>query len=217
MNYAALVVAVSNYLENTFSTTDMDTFIQQAERRIYNAVQFPALRKNVTGTLTASSPYLSCPTDFLAPHSLAVITPVTGAYTFLLDKDVNFIREAYPSPTATGTPKHYALFGPTTGAATELSFIVGPTPDAGYSVELHYFFYPESIVTASTTWLGDNFDSVLLYATLLEAYTMMKGEQDMMTLYDTKYKEALLLAKRLGDGLQRQDSYRTGQARVPVK
>lgn len=217
MNYAALVVAVSNYLENTFSTTDMDTFIQQAERRIYNAVQFPALRKNVTGTLTASSPYLSCPTDFLAPHSLVVIAPVTGAYTFLLDKDVNFIREAYPSPTATGTPKHYALFGPTTVSATELSFIVGPTPDAGYSVELHYFFYPESIVTASTTWLGDNFDSVLLYATLLEAYTMMKGEQDMMTLYDTKYKEALLLAKRLGDGLQRQDSYRSGQARVPVK
>lgn len=217
MNYAELVVAVSNYLENTFSTTDMNTFIQQAERRIYNAVQFPSLRKNVTGVLTTSSPYLSCPTDFLAPHSLAVIAPVTGAYTFLLDKDVNFIREAYPSPTATGTPKHYALFGPTTGSATELSFIVGPTPDAGYSVELHYFFYPESIVTASTTWLGDNFDSVLLYATLLEAYTMMKGEQDMMTLYDTKYKEALLLAKRLGDGLQRQDSYRTGQARVPVK
>ncbi len=217
MNYVELVAAVENYTENTFATADMNTFIEQTERRVYNAIQFPALRKNVTGTTTTSNAYLSCPTDFLAVHSMAVIDASTGAYTFLIDKDVNFIREAYPIPTSTGTPKYYAIFGPRSDAAAELSFILGPTPDAGYATELHYFFYPESIVTAGTTWLGDNFDPVLLYGTLLEAYTFMKGEQDMLTLYDTKYKEALLMAKRLGDGLERKDSYRSGQARVPVK
>lgn len=216
MNYAELVSAVSSYTENSFPTADMDTFIRQAEQRIYNTVQFPSLRKNVVGTLTATNKYLSCPDDFLASYSLAVIDG-TGTYEYLLNKDVNFIRQAYPSPTATGLPKYYAIFGPTTGSGVnELSFILGPTPDSGYSVELHYYFYPESIVTAGTTWLGDNFDTVLLYGTLVEAYTYMKGENDMMQVYDGKYKEALTLAKRLGDGMERQDAYRSGQYRQQV-
>jgi hypothetical protein len=147
---------------------------------------------------------------------LAVIDPTTGAYTFLLNKDVNFIREAYPKPTSTGAPKYYAIFGPRSDNETELTFILGPTPDASYSTELHYFYYPESIVTASTTWLGDNYDPALLYGTLVEAYTYMKGEQDMVLLYNTKFGEALVQLKRLGDGLERSDAYRSGQARIPV-
>jgi len=213
MNYTQLVTAVSDYTENTFETAEMNTFIQQAEQRIYNTVQFPSLRKNVTGTITANNKYLSCPLDYLSTFSLAVVD-ATGAYEYLLNKDVNFIRQAYPQPTDTAIPKYYALFGPNSAVANELSFILGPTPDATYTVELHYFYYPESIVTASTSWLGDNFDTVLLYGTLVEAYTFMKGETDMMQLYDGKYKEALQLAKRLGDGLERSDSYRSGQFRV---
>ena len=215
MNYAQLVTAVSDYTENTFQTTDMNTFIQQAEQRIYNTVQFPSLRKNVTGVTNPANKYLFCPSDFLSSYSLAVIEP-SGNYFYLLNKDVNFIREAYPSPADTALPRYYALFGPQSSNEAELTFILGPTPDAVYTMELHYFFYPESIVTAGTTWLGDNFDTVLLYGTLVEAYTYMKGEQDMMALYDGKYKEALGLAKRLGDGLERQDSYRSGQYRQKV-
>lgn len=195
----------------------MNTFIVQAETRIFNTVQFPSLRKNVTGTTIINTPYVACPTDFLSAYSMAVY-PNSGVYTFLLNKDVNFIREAYPIPSSTGLPKYYALFGPDSTNAKELVFIVGPTPDAAYNVELHYFFYPESITTAASgqTWLGDNFDTVLLYGALVEAYTYMKGEQDMMALYDGKYKEALILAKRLGDGLERQDAFRSGQYRQPV-
>lgn len=215
MNYSALVTAISDYTENTFTTTDMNTFIQQAEQRVYNTVQFPSLRKNVMGAVTTNNKYLACPSDFLAPYSMAVID-ATGVYTYLLNKDVNFIREAYPQPTDTGLPKYYALFGPQFTAATELSFILGPTPSAAYDMELHYYFYPESITTAITTWLGDNFDSVLLYGALVEAYTFMKGESDMVALYDGKYKEALALAKRLGDGMERQDAYRSGQYRQAV-
>jgi len=224
MNYAELVVAVSDYTENTFQTVDMNIFIQQAEQRIYNSVQFPSLRKNVTGTITSGNKYLSCPEDFLSPYSLAVIDS-DGSYEYLLNKDVNFIRQAYPKPTDTAIPKYYAIFGPTTTTVppsptpvltNELSFILGPTPDATYSVELHYYFYPESIVTAGTTWLGDNFDSVLLYGTLVEAYTYMKGEADVAVAYNTKYKEALSLAKRLGDGLERGDAYRDGQTKIKV-
>jgi len=216
MNYAALVSAVSSYTENTFPTVDMNLFITQAEKRIYNTVQIPSLRKNVTGVTTTSNKYLQCPTDFLSTFSLAVIDPTTGAYTFLLNKDVNFIREAYPKPTSTGAPKHYAIFGPRSDNEAELTFILGPTPNAAYSTELHYFYYPESIVTASNTWLSDNYDPVLLYGTLVEAYTYMKGEQDMILLYNSKFGEALTQLKRLGDGLERQDAYRSGQARVPV-
>ena len=223
MNYAALVVAISDYTENTFPTADMNTFIQQAEQRIYNTIQFPSIRKNVTGILTTNNKYLSCPNDFLSPYSLAVIEGYGTAaetYHYLLNKDVNFIREAYPTPADTALPKYYALFGPTTTSGppsvptNELSFILGPTPDAQYYAELHYYYYPESITTATTTWLGDNFDSVLLYGALVEAYTYMKGETDIVALYDGKYKEALMLAKRLGDGLERSDAYRSGQYRM---
>ena len=223
---------IQTYTENQFpdvylasggtvsATTQINMFITQAEQRIYNSVQFPSLRKNVTGTTTTSNKYLSCPDDFLATYSMAVVD-ATGAYEYLLNKDVNFIRQAYPTPTDTAIPKYYALFGPTVAASVisnELSFILGPTPDAGYTVELHYYYYPESITTASSgqTWLGDNFDTVLLYGALVEAYTFMKGEVDIITGYDMKYKEALALAKRLGDGMERQDAYRSGQFRQAV-
>jgi hypothetical protein len=231
VTYTELITAIQTYTENTFpsttladstvvsSTTQLNRFITQAEQRIYNSVQFPSLRKNVVGNLTSTNKYLSCPDDFLSTYSLAVVD-ATGAYEYLLNKDVNFIRQAYPNPTTdTGIPKYYALFGPTVNGSTitnELSFMVGPTPDASYTVELHYYYYPVSITVSSTgqTWLGDNFDTVLLYGSLVEAYTYMKGETDMMGLYDGKYKEALALAKRLGDGLERSDAYRSGQARV---
>lgn len=215
MDYATLVTTVSDYTENVFETADMDTFIKQAEQRIYNTVQFPALRKNVTGVCTGSNKYLQCPLDFLAAYSLSVVN-AAGDYSFLLNKDVNFIREAYPSATSTGIPKYYALFGPRSDLEKELTFILGPTPDTSYTAELHYFYYPESIVTAGTTWLSENFDSVLLYGALVEAYTYMKGEADVIALYDGKYKEALQLAKRLGDGMERGDAYRNGQAKIPV-
>ena len=230
MNYSQLVAAIESYTENTFpattlsdgtvvsSTTQINNFITQAEQRIYNSMQFPSVRKNVTGTVTSSTPYLSAPLDFLAAYSLAVVD-ASGNYTYLLNKDVNFIREAYPNPSSTGLPKYYALFGPTVSVSTittELSFILGPKPDTTYTVELHYYYYPESITTALTTWLGDNFDTVLLYGSLVEAYTFMKGEQDIISLYDNKYKEALALAKRLSDGMERQDAYRSGQFRQAV-
>jgi hypothetical protein len=306
MNYAELVDAIQGYTENTFTDSQLATFVQQTEQRVFNTVQFPSLRKNMTGTTTLNNKYLSTPSDFLAPYSLAVIDG-SGNYEYLLNKDVNFIRQAYPSPTSTGAPKYYALFGPTTTSGAtpqvtnELSFILGPTPDAAYTVELHFYYYPSSIVqggiatlgvvtggggysngtyydvlllggdgggatativvaggavvsaaiasagagyrvdnilTVGTTigatgsgfsvpvgtltnnngrsWLGDNFDSVLLYGSLVEAYTFMKGEADLIQLYDTKYKEALMLAKRLGDGMERMDAYRSGQVRVPV-
>jgi hypothetical protein len=234
MNYAQLSAQIQAYLENTFPDTltwdgqtvtskdQIDTFIKQAEQRIYNTVQFPSLRKNVTGTMTINNKYLSSPSDFLSVYSMAVID-ATGRYEYLLNKDVNFIRQAYPNPTSTGIPKYYALFGPTTTNSTppvitnELSFMVGPTPDAAYSVELHYYHYPVSIVEAGTTWLGDNFDSVLLYGSLVEAAIFMKIDaQTEGIVLETKYKEALGLAKRLGDGLERQDAYRSGQYRQAV-
>ena len=190
-------------------------FVQQAEQRIFNTVQFPSIRKNVTGSTSSSNKYLACPSDFLAVYSMAVVDG-TGNYEYLLNKDVNFIRQAYPNPTSVGLPKYYAIFGPQSVDAKELTFILGPTPNTVYEVELHYYFYPESIVTAGQTWLGDNFDSVLLYGSLVEAITFMKGEADMVALYDGKYKEALALAKRLGDGMERQDAYRSGQYRQPV-
>ena len=220
MTYTELVNAITNYTENTVETSVMNTFITQAEQRIYNTVQFPSLRKNVEGVTTSGNKYLSCPSDFLSTFSMAVID-ADGNYEYLLNKDVNFIRQAYPQPTDTAIPKYYALFGPTTTSGAtptvtnELSFILGPTPDAAYDVELHYYYYPESITTVSggQTWLGDNFDSVLLYGSLVEAATYMKAEGDMLGLYNQKYQEALSMAKRLGDGLERSDSYRSGQYR----
>ena len=222
MNYTQLSNAIQAYTENTEAdfVANIPVFVTQAEQRIYNSVQFPSIRKNVTGVTTLNNKYLQCPLDFLAVYSMAVID-AAGSYEYLLNKDVNFIRQAYPVPTDTGIPKYYALFGPAVSGSTisdELSFILGPTPDSTYSVELHYYYYPESITVAADgqTWLGDNFDSVLLYASLVEAYTYMKGEQDMMQLYNQKFMEALALAKRLGDGMERQDAYRSGQFRQKV-
>jgi len=287
MNYTQLKQAIQDYTQNYESTfvADIPIFVEQAEQRIYNSVQFPSLRKNVTGTITANNQYLAAPTDFLAPYSLAIYqttsatatgtaatfsitltsTPTTavavgmyalgtgigtgaivigvsgtlvtlsvpnsgavsgtisfqGNYLYLLNKDVNYIREAYSDPIAYGTPKYYALFGPTVTSGTvttNLSLILGPTPDTSYTTELHYYYYPQSITTTSdgTSWLGNNFDTVLLYGSLVEAYTFMKGEQDMFTIYNQKYTEALALAKRLGDGMERRDAYRSGQTRIDV-
>jgi len=278
MNYAQLVTAVSDYCENSFPTDNMNTFIRQAEQRIYNTVQIANLRKNMTGTLQTGNKYLSAPDDFLSTYSLAVYpyntttatgtsgqitivvasttgiavgqqvtgsgigtnatvrsingTTVTltvansstvsgtvvfqGDYLYLLNKDVNFIREAYPLSAYAAEPKHYAIFGPNSANVNELTFIVGPTPSANYRAELHFYYYPESIVTASTTWLGDNFDSTLLYGTICEAYTYMKGDGDMVKLAQERYVQAIALLKNLGDGKQRMDAYRDGQVRVSV-
>jgi hypothetical protein len=207
MDYASLCANIQDICENTFTADQLAMFTKQAEQKIYNSVQIPALRKNVTGTMSINNKYLAVPSDFLYAYSLAVID--AGAYHFLLNKDVNFMREAYPTPTATGLPKHYAYFD-------NSAFILGPTPDASYSTELHYGYYPQSIVTAGTTWLGDEFDSALLNGALLEAIRFMKGEQDMVQLYQTLYVQAIGLLKNLGDGKLRQDAYRSGQFREKV-
>lgn len=226
MNYAQLFETIKGYVENDFpnttwtdsagsgevtftSTEQINTFIQQAEQRIFNTVQLLDLRKNVTGNCSASNKYLSVPSDWLATFSLAVIDG-DGNYEYLLNKDVNFIRAAYPNPNDEGLPAYYAFFD-------ENSFILGPTPDDDYEVELHYFYYPQSIVTAGTSWLGDNFDSALLYGCLLEAYTFMKGEQDVLADYQKRYDDAMLMLKQLGEGKNRQDMYRTPQVRYPVR
>jgi len=279
MNYAELTAAIEEYTENSFTATELQTFVQQAEQRIYNSVQLANLRKNVQGVLQTGNKYLSAPDDFLSVYSMAIYsyasttaTGTSGAFTitvssasgievgqavsgtgialgalvtlingttvtldkahtgtvsgtiifegdflFLLNKDVNFIREVYPNQSARAKPKYYAIFGPVYNNVNELTFIVGPTPNLNYKVELHYYYYPESIVTASTTWLGDNFSSALLYGSLVEAYTFMKGESDMMALYDGKYKEALALLQNLGEGKQRGDTYRDGQIKIPAR
>jgi len=280
MTYAQLVVAVTDYTQNTFDTTAINTMIKQAEQRIYNTVQIANLRKNVTGVLSTGNKYLACPEDFLSVYSLSIYpynsttatgtsgaktivvasatgieagqqitgtnigtnalvrsingTTVTltvansgtvngavvfqGDYLYLLNKDVNFVREAYPLSAVSSEPKHYAIFGPQSANVNELSFILGPTPNANYYAELHYYYYPESIVTASTTWLGDNFDSALLYGTLCEAGTYMKSspEDNMYKMYQERYVAAIALLKNLGDGKQRADAYRDGQIRVAV-
>ena len=218
MNYVQLYQAVQDYAESTeqLFVDNISTFVRQAEDRIYNTVQIPSLRRNVTGTLSANNKYLSAPSDYLSTYSLAVID-TDGTYEYLLNKDVNFMREAYPNPSYRGLPKHYAIFGPRSDDVNELSFIVGPTPNTGYYAELHYYYYPESIVDAGTTWLGDNFDTALFNATMIEAITYMKGEQDLVQLYQSRYIQALALLKNLGDGKQRGDAYRDGQVRNPVK
>jgi len=211
MNYTQLVNEIQSYTENQFQTADINTFIQQAEQRIYNAVQLPALRKNVTGSLTTGNKYLATPSDWLSTFSLAVIN-ANNEYLYLLNKDVNFIRQSFPDTDSDfyGQPQYYAVFDNNT-------FIVGPTPDSNYAAELHYFYYPQSIVTAGNTWLGDNFSSALLYGSLLEAYTYMKGEQDVINQYQKRYDESMILLKQLGDGKNRQDAYRSGQVRYPVQ
>jgi len=211
MNYTQLKAAIIAYTENQDAAfeAEIPVFVKHTEQRVYNSVQFPSLRKNVTGTTTVNNKYLQCPSDFLAPYSLAVIDAL-GNYEYLLNKDVNFIRQAYPNPNDQGLPYCYAYFD-------ENSYILGPTPDANYAVELHYFYYPQSIVEAGTSWLGDNFDSVLLYGSLLEAYTFMKGEQDVIVGYQKRYDEAMAMLKQLGEGKNRQDMYRTPQIRYPVR
>lgn len=219
MNYTQLTASIKAYCENDFpqavgaggltSAEQIARFVQQAEQRIYNSIQFPALRKNVTGNATASNKYLATPVDWLATYSLARIN-ADGSYEYLLNKDVNYIREAFPFPAVSGAPTHYAIFD-------ENTFILGPTPDASYSMELHYFYYPQSITTAGTTWLGDNLDSLLLYGSLLEAAAYMKSEADTMKNYMERYNEAFAMGKQLGDGKDRQDAYRSGQVRYPVR
>jgi len=218
MTYDELVTAVQDYCENVFATVDMNTFIRQAEQRIFNVAQPANQRKNVTGFLTAGNKYLQCPSDFLSVYSLAIYPSAGGAYLYLLNKDANFMREAYPTPGSTGKPKHYALFGPQSDNSDELSFILGPTPDDSYNAELHYYAYPESIVDAANgrTWLGDNFDSLLLYGTMCEALVYMKGEADMIKVYQDRYSQAAALYKNLADGKQRGDAYRDGQVRTEV-
>jgi len=213
LDYAALKVACEDYVENTFSATDFATMTKLAEQRIYNAVQLPNLRKTSTLTLVSGSPLLPLPADFLSAFSLAVVE-ATGNYVFLLNKDVNFMRESYPNPATTGTPRYYALDGTTTPLVQKV--ILGPTPSAALNAELNYFYYPESIVTASNTWLGDNFDSVLFNAVLVEAARFMKQEPDIVAETDKQYVQSLTLLKNLGDGKNRQDSYRSGQIRTQV-
>lgn len=221
MTYTELTAAIINYTQNSESTfvANIPVFVKQAEERIYNTVQIPALRKNVTGTTSNNNRYLSCPNDFLSVFSISALDQTTGEFEFLLNKDVNFIRAAYPNPSETGFPKYYALYGPTVvdGIITnELSFIIGPTPSGGYSLELNYYYYPASIVDAGTSWLGDNYDPVLLYGSLVEAYIFMKGEADVMGEYEKKYQDALGQLNRLGTGLERGDAYRDGQAKIKV-
>lgn len=217
MLYTDLAKAIEDITENHEPTflSYIPQFVRQAEKRVYNTVLFPALRKNVTATTTANNKYVACPADYLATSALAVIDG-TGTYEYLMNKDVNFIRQAFPSPNDTGLPRYYAVFGPRSGSERQLTYIVGPTPDQAYGVELHYFYYPASIVDAGASWIGDNFDAVLLYGALVEAAIFMKAEQDVYMAYDTKFKEALVLAKRLGEGLERGDTYRSGEPREPV-
>lgn len=210
MNYTELCTNIKNICENEFSTQELAMFTEQAEQKIYNTVQLPAIRKNVTGAMSTGNKYLQIPSDFLYVYSIAVIDAL-GEYHYLIDKDVNFIREAYPRDTTATRklPRYYAIFD-------DSAFIIGPTPDQAYSTELHYGYYPESIVIAGTTWLGDEFDSALLNGALIEAIRFMKGEADMIAVYDKLYIQAIGLLKQLGDGKLRQDSYRSGQTRIPV-
>lgn len=231
MNYATLVQTIKAYCENDFpqvvgsggltSTEQINTFIENAEERIYNSVQIPAIRKNMVGATTTNNKYLALPPDWLSTFSLAVVCNgptvlpdgrifASGDYVYLLNKDVNFIREAFPSQTDTGLPQYYAVFDYNT-------FILGPMPNSNYTVELHYFYYPTSIVSAGTSWLGDNFESALLYGSMLEAAAFMKSEADVVTNYKERYAEAMALLKQLGDAKDRQDAYRSGQVRYPVK
>jgi|TARA_R110000803_G_scaffold101588_1_gene169526 hypothetical protein len=209
MNYAALTANIQDICETTFTADQLAMFTEQAEQGIYNTVQLPALRKSVSGTVTLNNAYLDAPTDFLWSYSLAVVDG-DGNYSYLINKDVNFIREAYPKATSIGVPKHYAYFN-------EASFIVGPTPDASYTVELHYGYYPESIVTAGTTWLGNEFDSALLNGALVQAIRFMKGEPDLVEMYRNLYAQAMALLRNLGAGKLREDAYRSGQFRVSVE
>jgi hypothetical protein len=211
MTYSELVAAINSYSENSFDTTDVNTFIEQAEQRIFNTVQLPDLRRNQVGNTTSGNKYLTTPSDWLSTYSLAVVDS-NNEYTYLINKDVNFIRESFPDTDSAfyGKPEYYAIFDDNT-------FILGPTPDQNYTVELHYFYYPTSIVTAGTSWLGDNFDTALFYGSLLEAATYLKAEPDSIANYNQRYMDAISMLKQLGDGKDRRDAYRSGQARYEVQ
>jgi hypothetical protein len=223
MNYAELRQKIIDFAESDeqMFADNIDGFIKNAEQKIYNSVQIAYLRKNVTGFTTAGNKYLSAPNDFLSVYSMAVID-AQGNYDYLLNKDVNFINQAYPSINDSGKPKYYGIFGPRTTNASipdltnEISFILGPTPNDRLEIELHYFFYPESIVTAGSTWLSENFDSALFYGAMREASVFQRMEADVIANYEQKYNEAMTLLKQLSDGKQRQDMYRSGQVRYPV-
>jgi len=210
MTYTELVAAIKSYTENDYSTADINTFIENAEQRIYNTVQLPDLRKNVTGTMTSGNKYFTLPSDWLSTFSIAVVN-ADNEYTYMLNKDVNFIRESFPDTDAGyyGLPQYYAIFDDT-------SMILGPTPDDNYESELHYYYYPESIVTAGTSWLGNNFDTALFYGSLLEAAAFLKEDPDIVTNYTARYSEAMQLLQNLGEGKNRRDAYRSGQIRIPV-
>ena len=211
MNYTQLVQAIKDYTESTETSfvSHIDEFIKQAERKIYNEVQLPYLRKNVTGNATLGNKYVQTPSDFLAVYSMSIIDGSSDQH-FLLNKDVNFIREAYANASTQAQPKYYALFDHNT-------FILGPTPDSAYNIELHYYYFPTSIVSVSTTWLGDNYEQALLYACLVQAYTYLKGDPDLMANYQKQYQENIVQLKMLGDGKDRRDAYRSGQVRYEVK
>lgn len=207
MNYTELKANIQDICETTFTDDELALFTQQAEQKIYTAVQFPALRRNQTASMAIGNKYLTLPTDFLWSYSLAIIS--SSDYIYLLNKDVNFIRDAYPNPATTGVPKHYAYF-------TDTSLIIGPSPNAAFDVEFHYGYYPASIVTASTSWLGDDFDSALLNGALVEAIRFMKGEADMIALYQKMYMDSLTLLGALGDNKLREDAYRSGQYKMEI-
>ena len=216
MLYSDLTTNIQSYVENTFTTAQLNTFITQAEQRIFNTVQLPELKITINDNLVAGNPYYNIPANFLSTFSFAVID-YSGNYNYLLNKDSNYIREAYPQMSYQAMPVHYGIYGPQTSNPLALQFIVGPTPDNTYQVELQYFHYPQSIVTANETWLGDNFDSALLWGSIVEAYHFLKGEPQLMSYYQQRYQESLALLKMLGDGKNRQDAYRSGQIRDAVR
>jgi len=211
LTYQQLYDAIQSYTEvdePTFNA-NIPNFVKNTELLVNNTTQLPAFRRNVTGEATQLFQYLNMPADFLSVFSMATIDG-NGSYTYLLQKDVNYIREAYPFPTAIGAPKYYGLFSST-------AFILGPTPDVNYTMELHYYAAPQSIVDVGTSWLGQNYPSVLLWGSLVEASIFLKGEEDMTQNYQNKYNEAMMLLKQLGDGKDRIDTYRTEQVRQPVQ
>jgi hypothetical protein len=214
MDYTQLKQAIQDYVESYETTLvdNIDNFIRQTEERIYRSVMIPELRKNVTGTLASGNKYLARPSDFLSVFSIAIIDG-DGDYLYLIDKDVNFMREAYPNASSTGVPKYYAQFDGDGPVSTYGTFILGPTPNASYTVELHYFYEPPSIVDTGTSWLGENAETALLYGCLVEAYTFLKGDQDLMQLYEKRYMDALANLGMI-DVRSKRDDYRDGQIRV---
>ena len=209
MNYAELTTNIQDICEQTFTADQLAMFTQQAEQLILTTVDLPAMRKNQTGTTTLNNKYLTMPSNMLYVYSLAVID-ANNEYHYLLNKDVSFIREAYPVAATAGLPMHYGIFGDGT-------FILGPTPDAAYASEIHFAIYPTSIVTAGTTWLGTEFDSALLNGALVQAIRFQKGEGDMVAMYDKMYMDAISLLKNLGAGRLETDTFRSGVVRIPPK